>query len=160
MKTSLLRKLKILHFLRLSFAQDDAIRLRVKCIQLAVVQIGLADSLTFSIIEKSSGRIAGEIALRIGEAPCLDYLGHIGYHIDPSYRGRHFAMRACALCRSFLKEVGMHSAVITTDEDNLPSIRTCEGLGCRFECTVDVPSWCVDEFQISNRKRRYIFDTA
>ena len=43
--------------------------------------------------------------------------------------------------------------MITTDEDNLPSILTCERLGCTLECSVDVPLWCRQEFSISERKR-------
>jgi len=142
------------------FAEDDAIRLRVKSILLSVPELGFADSITLSIIEKRRGRVAGEIALRIGESKPLYYLGHIGYHVDLPYRGQHFAMRACALSCPFLRKAGMRYAVITTDEDNHPSIRTCERLGCRFESTVDVPLWCVNEFHISRRKRRYIFDLA
>ena len=59
-----------------------------------------------------------------------------------------------------LSELGMRSFVITTDEDNLPSIRTCERLGCTLECTVDVPLWCRQEFSISARKRRYVYEPA
>jgi RimJ/RimL family protein N-acetyltransferase len=47
--------------------------------------------------------------------------------------------------------------VITTDDDNYPSIRTCEKLGCRLEGTVDVPVPIQKEFEISARKRRYIW---
>lgn len=63
--------------------------------------------------------------------------------------GHAAALRACRLCVPLLSELGMRSFVITTDEDNLPSIRTCERLGCTLECTVDVPLWCRQEFSIS-----------
>ncbi len=51
----------------------------------------------------------------------------------------------------------MRSFVITTDEENHPSILTCERLGCMLESTVDVPLWCRQEFAISERKRRYVY---
>ena len=116
-----------------------------------------AKSMIFKIIHRTTRREAGELALRIGESPCMFYLGHIGYHIDPPYRGHSGAYQACSLCVPLLRELGLRSLVITTDDDNLPSIRTCEKLGCRLECTVDVPNSIQKEYEISARKRRYIW---
>lgn len=115
-----------------------------------------AASLIFDIIDIGTGRVAGEIALRIGEGPSLFYLGHVGYHVDPPYQGRNYACKACLLVMPVFEAFGFRTFVITTDEDNRPSIRTCEKLGCVLESTVDVPLWCSAEFQISHRKRRYI----
>jgi len=123
-----------------------------------VNQIDGACSMVFDIVDRQTRRVAGEIALRIGEGQSLYYLGHIGYHIDPPYQGRHGALRACRMVLSLIKAMGMRSFVITTDEDNLPSIRTCERLGCVLESTVDVPGWCRMEFSLSARKRRYIYE--
>lgn len=140
--------------------QDDSFGLRPRAYHHRVSQIDGACSMIFDIIELSSGKTAGEIALRIGEGESLYYLGHIGYHIDPPYRGQHGALRACRMCVPVLEEMGMRSFVVTTDEDNWPSIRTCESLGCVLESTVDVPAWCRAEFQISSRKRRYIYEIS
>ena len=123
-----------------------------------VSQIDGACSMIFDIVDGKSRRVAGEIALRIGEGESLFYLGHIGYHMDPPFQGRHGALRACGMVIPLLKEMGMRSFVITTDEDNMPSIRTCEKLGCVLESTVDVPSWCRAEFSLSHRKRRYVYE--
>lgn len=123
-----------------------------------VSQIDGACSMIFDIVENQSQKIAGEIALRIGDGEGLYYLGHVGYHIDPPYQGRHGALRACRMCLPLIRQMGMRSFVITTDEDNLPSIRTCEKLGCTLESTVDVPAWCRIEFDISHRKRRYVYE--
>ena len=108
----------------------------------------------------SRAETAGEIALRVGEDASLFYLGHIGYHVDPPFRGHGAALRACRLCVPVFSELGMRTFVITTDEDNLPSIRTCEKLGCILESTVNVPLWCRQEFSISARKRRYVYEPA
>ena len=159
MKQLTLMKLWQQQRLRKIFAEDEAICLRVRVVYPAVASLGHASCVSLDIIDKASGNVAGEIALRIGEHRALFYLGHIGYHVDPPYRGQHFARRACELCCPFLYDVGMKTVVITTDEDNLPSIYTCERLGCQLESTVDVPDWCVEEFQISRRKRRYILWT-
>ena len=123
-----------------------------------VSQIDGACSMIFDIVDRHTRRTAGEIALRIGEGESLFYLGHIGYHMDPPFQGRHGALRACRMVIPLFREMGMRSFVITTDEDNFPSIRTCEKLGCVLESTVDVPNWCRVEFCISHRKRRYIYE--
>lgn len=137
---------------------DDSFALIPREYAHRISRIDGACSMVFDIVDVASGRIAGEIALRIGEGESLYYLGHIGYHIDPPYRGRHGALRACIMCLPLLAEMGLNSFVITTDEDNFPSIRTCELLGCELESTVDVPLWCQAEFSISSRKKRYIYE--
>lgn len=123
-----------------------------------VPQIDNACSMIFDIVDRKTARTAGEIALRFGEGESLFYLGHIGYHMDPPFQGRHGALRACRMVLPMLREMGMRSFVITTDVDNHPSIKTCERLGCVLESTVDVPGWCRAEFSISHRKRRYIYE--
>ena len=125
-----------------------------------ISRIDGACSMVFDIVDRHTARVAGEIALRIGEGESLFYLGHIGYHIDPPFRGRNGALRACLMVLPLLEEMGMRSFVITTDDDNHPSIRTCEKLGCVLESTVDVPGWCQAEFSISHRKRRYIYEIS
>lgn len=139
--------------------QDELISLVPREYGGHVTQLGGAKSLVFDIIMPGmSPRPAGEIALRAGEDESLFYLGHIGYHVDPPFRGHSAALHACRLCIPVLAELGMRTFVITTDEDNLPSILTCERLGCVLESTVDVPLWCRQEFSISACKRRYVYD--
>lgn len=138
--------------------QDELFSLVPRQYTHRVSQMDGACSMIFDIVERSSGKIVGEIALRIGEGASLYYLGHIGYHIDPPFRGRHGALHACRMCLPLIRQMGMRSFVITTDEENQPSIRTCEELGCILESTVDVPVWCRAEFEISPRKRRYIYE--
>ena len=137
---------------------DDVFALVPREYARKISRIDGACSMVFDIFDKETCRVAGEIALRIGEGESLYYLGHIGYHIDPPYRGKHGALRACFMCIPLLAEMGLKSFVITTDEDNFPSIRTCELLGCELESTVDVPLWCQTEFSITARKRRYIYE--
>ena len=85
------------------------------------------------------------------------YFGHIGYHVDAPYRGQHYARRACALLRPLIVAAGKSSVVITCDPDNIPSRRTCEGLGCMLERIVDVPRAISSRWEISDVKCRYIW---
>ncbi len=141
-----------------TMADDGLVRLRPREYLHRSRQLDGAVLMTFDVLDAATGRVAGEISLRIGEGRGLFYLGHIGYHIDPPFRGRHAALHACRLCVPILDGMGMGSFVITTDEDNVPSIRTAMALGCRLESTVDVPLWCRQEYGISARKRRYVFE--
>ena len=142
---------------RLVMFEDDTIALIPREYAHRVSHLDGACSMIYDVYDREQKAIAGEIALRIGEGASLFYLGHIGYHIDPPFRGKHEALHACRLCLPVFCEMGMNSFVITTDEDNIPSILTCERLGCLLESTVDVPGWCRAEYGISARKRRYVF---
>ena len=99
----------------------------------------------------------GQISYRDGEGRCIYYYGHIGYHIDPPYRGQHFAFRACRLIKPEIRMSGKTSAVITCDPDNEPSRRTCLRLGCLFERIAEVPEDIYSKFEISHTKCRYIW---
>lgn len=111
----------------------------------------------FIIAPHGKRREAGRISLRLGESDCVYYFGHIGYHVDPPYRGHHYARHACALLKPLIEMSGKESVVITTDPDNIPSRRTCEGLGCELERIVDVPVKIQRRWEISAVKCRYIW---
>lgn len=114
-------------------------------------------SMIFDVVELEEGRTAGELALRVGDGPALFYLGHVGYHIDPPFRGKNYAYKACLLGLPIFGTLGQNTVIVTTDVDNYPSIRTCEKLGCRLESTVNVPEPQRTEFELSARKRRYLY---
>ncbi len=120
-------------------------------------QIRCEHTLVFDMLHAETMRVAGEIALRAGDSAELYYLGHIGYHVDPPYRGHGYAAQACRLLAPALAALGMRTAVITTDPDNTPSIKTCLRLGCELECTVPVPEKVKDKVEISDVKHRFIW---
>lgn len=136
---------------------DGGIVLRLCQYHPALERLGHAECISFMVEDVQTGQEAGQVALRIGDGKALFYLGHIGYHIDPPFRGNHYAARACRLCVPILQQRGFMTAVITTDIDNVPSIRTCEQLGCEYEETVSVPILYRFMFQLSARKKRYIW---
>ncbi len=157
MKTSLERKFIRCGRAGLALFANDEFALVPIAYSKQVPCLENAKSLIFQIVHRTTRREAGQLSIRVGESACMFYLGHIGYHIDPPYRGHSGAYQACSLSLPLLRDLGFRTLVITTDDDNFASIRTCEKLGCRLECTVDVPTAIQQEYEISARKRRYIW---
>jgi predicted acetyltransferase len=72
----------------------------------------------------------GYIHLRVALTPKLrTHGGHIGYGVDPAYRGHHYAARSCRLLFPLAAEHGVDPILITCAEDNVASRRTCEMIG-------------------------------
>lgn len=87
-----------------------------------------------------SGRKAGSLNLRIGNTPTIVlYAGHVGYGVEPEYRGHHYAERACRLVLPLARAHGLNPLWITCNPDNWPSRRTCERLGAEFVEIVSLP---------------------
>ncbi len=120
-------------------------------------EMGFGREFTWIIAPRGKRREMGRINLRLGESPCVYVYGHIGYHVDPPYRGHHYAARACALLAPMIRRYGKRSVVITCDPDNAPSRRTCEALGAELERIVTVPDWIRAHWAISRVKCRYIW---
>ena len=108
----------------------------------------------------NSRKEIGQISYRDGESRCIYYFGHIGYHIDPPYRGHHYAKSACLLLTNEIRRSGKKTVVITCDPDNIPSRRTCEHLGCSWEGIVVVPDDIQKKYEISSVKCRYIWNVS
>ena len=84
---------------------------------------------------------AGNVSLRVGNAwDILLYLGHIGYGVNPSFRGHRYAERATRLVLPLARAHGLETLWITCNPDNHPSRRTCERLGAEMVEIVPVPS--------------------
>ena len=136
---------------------NGVIDLRLSDEDVASEECGILDGYVFYIYKHHGLHKMGYVSLRLGESPSLYYLGHIGYRIDPPFRGQGYARQACELIRPLIREHGLRSVVITTDPDNIASRRTCERLGCVLESIVTVP----DEYRVlcsgSESKCRYIY---
>ena len=102
----------------------------------------------------------GQISYRDGESRCIYYFGHIGYHIDPPYRGNHYAGRACLLLRQEIRMSGKSTVSITCDPENEASRKTCIRLGCLWEGITDVPEDIRMKYEISPIKCRYIWHVS
>lgn len=135
---------------------DDAISLVMDRHSRYDEELGIREEYTFTIRPKGKRISAGYISLRVGESPGLYYLGHIGYRVEMPFRGRGYAARAARLLIPFMGRLGLRSVVITTNEDNLPSRKTCENLGCVLENIVPVPPDYRDICMGAPSKCRYI----
>jgi predicted acetyltransferase len=101
----------------------------------------------------------GSISLRIGSADELVlYFGHIGYGVEPAYRGHHYAERACRLLLPLAHSHGLDTLWITCNPENVPSRRTCERLGAVLVEIVNVPRRCDLYRQGERKKCRYRLD--
>lgn len=82
----------------------------------------------------------GRIDLRVGNSEhLLKYAGHIGYRVEPEYRGHHYAARSCRLLFALARRHGLNPLWITCDPDNMASRRTCELVGGQLVEVVRVP---------------------
>ena len=83
---------------------------------------------------------AGSLTLRVGDTEeIVGFFGHIGYGVEPAYRGRRYAARACMLVLPLARLHGLNPLWITCNPDNVASVRTCELLGATLAGVVDVP---------------------
>lgn len=97
----------------------------------------------------------GKISVRIGYNFHTDYNGHIGYEIDPEFRGHGYALSACRLVLEVARFHGMPSVHLTCGEDNLPSIRTIEDLGGELLWVLEVPRTYFGWYEGIKRQRVY-----
>ena len=119
--------------------------------------LGFGHEQVWRITLHNDRREIGQISFRDGESRCVYYYGHIGYHIDPGFRGRHYAYKACRLIEHEITLSGKKSVVITCDPDNMPSRKTCLRLGCKYERTVPVPEDIYRKYEINRTKCRYVW---
>jgi tagatose 1,6-diphosphate aldolase len=83
---------------------------------------------------------AGYISLRVGDNDNLRlYAGHIGYRVEPPFRGHHYAARSVKLVLPLAKRHGINPLWITCNPENIASRRSCELAGGEFVEIVSVP---------------------
>lgn len=86
------------------------------------------------------GERIGTVTLRIsGGAYFERFAGQIGYGVEPPFRGRRYAARACRLLFQIARLHGLAALWITCNPENVASRRTCELIGGELVEIVDVP---------------------
>lgn len=111
----------------------------------------------YDIYLHNTNKRVGYCDLRVGYNQELYYAGNIGYHVDPPYRGHHYAYEACRMLFQVALDKGMDTVIITCSPDNPASRKTLERLdGCYIE-TVAVPEdhWLYQRGETIKRIYRY-----
>lgn len=115
---------------------------------------GLAPFYHHRIVVNSAD--VGHINFRVGDSEHVRLsAGHVGYEVKPYYRGHGYAGKACRALAPLLRRHYVE-IILTTDPDNLPSIRTIERLGLQFLDEVTVPPHDPQFARGSRIKRRYV----
>jgi tagatose 1,6-diphosphate aldolase len=92
-------------------------------------------------MQSAAGEYIGRIRLRVGwNDDIVRYAGQVGYAVDPAFRGRRYAERACRMIIPVAQRHGMQHLWITCQPDNVASRRTLERLGAECVGVVDVPA--------------------
>jgi len=92
-------------------------------------------------LQTTSGEQIGRIRLRVGwNDDIIKYAGQIGYAVEPAFRGRRYAERACRLILPLARRHGLDHLWITCQPDNIASRRTLERLGAERVGIFDVPA--------------------
>ena len=98
----------------------------------------------------------GRLSFRVGCTETIEhYAGHIGYEVNPPYRGNRLAERSVRLVLPLARRHEFTELWITCNPDNWPSRRTCERLGAELVEIVDVPKDNAVYGLGSERKCRY-----
>ena len=96
-------------------------------------------------LQLHSGQYVGRIRLRVGwNDDIIKYAGQIGYAVEPAFRGRRYAERACRLILPLAVRHGLEHLWITCQPDNLASWRTLESASVPdmrefFMCLLNIP---------------------
>lgn len=99
----------------------------------------------------TDGTRVGGCDLRLGHNEKTYYGGNIGYNVDEPYRGHHYAAKAVRLLKKQARKHGMDFVIITCNEHNAASARSCELAGCKYIETVDLPEYN-DMYQEGQRR--------
>lgn len=126
-------------FPELDPSTDSEIDLVLKEWEPANLEKGYVLSYHFWIVPHGSAGRVGALRFRVGTVEHLFFLGHIGYEVDPPFRGNHFAERACRIAAPLVMAHGLSSVILTCRPDNMASRRTIERLGAKLLGQFEVP---------------------
>ncbi len=99
------------------------------------------------IVERD--HVLGAIALRHGDTDFVRRMGHIGYGIRPSARGRGLATWALSRMLDEARRVGLERVLVVCEADNIASTKTVEHNGGVLEEPADPGSDGVRRYWIA-----------
>ena len=120
---------------------DGDLRLLLRSTLQADARRGIVPEYVFDMVPPDRPNpVMGRLSLRIGHTEHVEmYAGHIGYSVEPPYRGRRLAARSCLLVLPLARAHGINPLWITCNPENTASRRTCEIVGSTLVETVPIP---------------------
>ena len=123
---------------------DGELRLLLRRTMRGDARRGIVPEYVFDMVGSDgpdrTATVMGRLTLRIGHTEHIEmYAGHIGYSVDPPYRGRRLAARSCLLVLPLARAHGINPLWITCNPENAASRRTCEIIGSTLVETVPIP---------------------
>ncbi|MBO1752568.1 GNAT family N-acetyltransferase [Actinotalea sp. BY-33] len=107
----------------------------------------LRDAQMWWVVDRDE--VLGGVALRTGPEDVVLRLGHVGYGIRPSARGRGVATWALGAVLTHARAAGLGRVLLVCADDNVGSVRTIERHGGVLEKVIEVDD---------GRVRRYWID--
>ncbi len=126
-------------FQNIGLLADGELQLVLEEKHTAVPERGFTPDYAFEIVTVTPPQKIGGIRLRFGTDETVFFHGHVGYDIDPPFRGHHYAERACRLLLPVARAHGLSHLMLTCDPANEASRRTLERLGARLLGVFDIP---------------------
>lgn len=106
-------------------------------------------------ITDADGTTVGHINFKVGDTSHIrQCVGHIGYEILPEHGGHSYAYFACNPIRPFVR-VFYDKVILTSDPENIPSVKTIEKINAPFLNERMVPRMDPSYKIGSKTKRRY-----
>lgn len=106
-----------------------------------------------------NNQVVGKIVLRQGTVEERYYDGHIGYSIEPEYRGHNYAYQAVIKLKKIAAKLGFEQLVITCSSDNIASKKTIKKLNAKYLETKTIPSKYQKDFKDDEKvKEIYIIE--
>lgn len=127
-------------FFNTDHLKTDEILLRLEKTVAANPEKRWVDTYHFKIVLRSTNTEVGYCDFRVGNTEKLYFGGNIGYGVYESYRGNHYAGKACLLLFELAKMHGMQYLYVTCNPDNFASRKTCEYAGGILESMIDLPT--------------------
>lgn len=94
----------------------------------------------YSILLHGTKERVGTIDLRLKMDEDMYYYGHVGYGVDPKYRGHHYSYEACKLVFNEAKNTyHLNELYLTCNPDNIASYKTLQKLNGELVEVAQVP---------------------
>lgn len=101
----------------------------------------------YIFLMKVNNEIVGRMTLREGSCEERYYDGHIGYTVEPEFRGHYYAYQGVQLIKPIALKLVFKELIITCSPNNLASKKTILKLQAQYLETVEIPKKYRKDFE-------------